>query len=80
MALRYLFSRKSHSAVGIIAIVSVCGIAVATMAIVCVLSVFNGFHSVISERDSRITPDVAITPAHGAYIPQADSLAGRIAH
>lgn len=79
MALRYLFSRKSHSAVGIIAIVSVCGIAVATMAIVCVLSVFNGFHSVISERDSRITPDVAITPAHGAYIPQADSLAGRIA-
>ena len=42
-ARRYLFSRKSHSAINIISGVSALGIAVSTMALVCVLSVFNGF-------------------------------------
>ena len=49
LAGRYLRSRKSHSAVGAIAAVSVAGMAVATAAIVCVLSVFNGFHQSIGE-------------------------------
>ncbi|MDE6242520.1 MAG: ABC transporter permease, partial [Muribaculaceae bacterium] len=74
MAARYLFARKSHSAVSIIAIISVCGVALATMAIVCVLSVFNGFRSIISDRDARILPDLAITAATGSVISNADSL------
>lgn len=75
IALRYLWSRKSHSAVTAIAIAGVCGVAIATMAIVCVLSVFNGFHEVIISRDNRITPDILIENAKGALISNADSLA-----
>lgn len=78
IALRYLWSRKSHSAVTAIAIAGVCGVAVATMAIVCVLSVFNGFHEVIISRDNRITPDILVEPAKGALIANADSLAATI--
>ena len=44
IALRYLVSKKSHSAVNVISLISMAGVAVATVAIVCVLSVFNGFH------------------------------------
>ena len=79
VATRYLWSRKSHTAVTAIAIAGVCGVAIATMAIVCVLSVFNGFNEVILQRDSRITPDITVTPRHGALINNADSLAAQVA-
>ena len=62
---RYLRSKKSHTAVGAIATVSVIGMAVATAAIVCVLSVFNGFRSVIGERLDTLAPDVLAEPAKG---------------
>lgn len=78
IALRYLWSRKSHNAVTAIAIAGVCGVAVAAMAIVCVLSVFNGFHEVILSRDNRITPDILIEPAKGSLIANADSLSHSI--
>ena len=45
VALRYLFSKKTHSAVNVISLISVTGVALASMAIVCVLSVFNGEHA-----------------------------------
>ena len=79
IARRYLWSRKSHSAVTAIAVAGVCGVALATMAIVCVLSVFNGFHDAIAGRDSRITPDLLVEPAKGSLIANADSLADRVA-
>lgn len=78
MAWRYLFARRSHSAVSVIAVVSVCGVALATMAIVCVLSVFNGFRNAVDMRDSRITPDLLVTPAASPVIENADSLASVI--
>lgn len=76
--MRYLWSRKSHTAVTAIAIAGVCGVAVATMAIVCVLSVFNGFNEVILQRDSRITADITIAPSRGVVIQNADSLAEQV--
>lgn len=79
IALRYLFARKSHSAVNLISAVSVAGIAVATMAIVCVLSVFNGFTDLALSRLSVFDPAVKITPASGSSIADADSLAASIA-
>ncbi len=79
MAWRYLFARRSHSAVSVIAVVSVCGVALATMAIVCVLSVFNGFRNAVDVRDSRITPDLLVTPASAPVINSADSLCASIA-
>ncbi|MDE7413565.1 MAG: ABC transporter permease [Muribaculaceae bacterium] len=75
IAWRYLHSKKSHSAVGAISAVSICGIAVATAAIICVLSVFNGFKSVIAERIDTLTPDVMVAPASGKVFANGDSVA-----
>ena len=75
IALRYLRSKKSHSAVNIISIVSVCGVIVATAAIVCVLSVFNGFSKLIHSKLSMLDADIAITTTLGKTIADADSVA-----
>ncbi|MDE6254643.1 MAG: ABC transporter permease, partial [Muribaculaceae bacterium] len=79
IAWRYLRAKKSHSAVGAISVVSICGIAVATAAIICVLSVFNGFKSVIADRIDTLTPDVMVTPATGKVFADGDSLSEVIA-
>ncbi len=78
IALRYLFARKSHSAVNVISIISTAGIAVASMAIVCVLSVFNGFSDLAAERQSAVDPDLLVTPVTGKVFQGADSLAGEL--
>lgn len=74
IALRYLKSKKAHNAVNIISIVSTCGVVVTTAALVCVLSVFNGFRGVIQERLARLDPQVAICPVKGKTIADADSV------
>ncbi len=74
IALRYLFSKKTHSAVNVISIISVAGVAVATMAIVCVLSVFNGFYGLAESYLSRLDPEIKITSTNGKVIENADSL------
>lgn len=79
VAARYLTARKSHSAVGALAAVSVVGVAIATAAIVCVLSVFNGFRDVLGGQLDRMSPDVLVEPVHGKVIARADSLADAIA-
>ena len=57
IARRYLLSRKSHSAVNIICGVAVGGMAIAVMAIVVVLSVFNGFASLAEKQMGLFDPD-----------------------
>lgn len=74
IAARYLFAKKSYSAINIISVISTCGIAIATMAIICVLSVFNGFHEIIAGKLDRLSPDIEITPASGKTIAEADRL------
>lgn len=75
IALRYLFSVKRHRAVNIISSLSVAGLAVATMAIVVVLSVFNGFTRLAESRLGLVQPDFRLVPATGKTIAGADSLA-----
>ena len=65
IARRYLFSKKSHNAINIISGISAAGVAIGTMALVCVLSVFNGFESLISNMFSSFDPDLKITLTHG---------------
>ena len=65
IALRYIFSRKKHNAVNVISWISVAGVAVATAAIVCVLSVFNGFSNLAFSRLSEVEPDIKIVPVSG---------------
>lgn len=75
IAWRYALSKKSHGAVNIISAISVAGVAVATAAIVVVLSVFNGFTRLAASRLSAIDPDLRIVPADAPVFADADSLA-----
>jgi len=65
IAKRYLFSKKSHNAINIISGISAAGVGVGAMALVCVLSVFNGFELLISDMFSAFDPDLKITLTHG---------------
>lgn len=78
IAWRWLIKKKSHVAVGAISIVAVVGIAVATAAIVCVLSVFNGFQAVLGAKLDTLSSDVEVTIKRGKTIAGADSLAAEI--
>ena len=65
IARRYLFSKKSHNAINIISGISAAGVGVGAMALVCVLSVFNGFELLISDMFSSFDPDLKITLTQG---------------
>lgn len=78
VARRYLFSKKSHSAINIISAVSALGIALATAALVCVLSVFNGFRETIGGLYSTFDPQIKVTPAEGKYAEASDPVLQKI--
>lgn len=74
IAKRYLFSKKSHNAINIISMVSVCGVVLATIALVCALSVYNGFSDLFSTLFSNFDPDLKISPRTGKVFVPTDSL------
>jgi len=78
IAIRYLVSKKSHGVVNVISAISVAGVAVATAAIIVVLSVFNGFTDLAKSHFSIIDPDLMVSPVRGKVIENADSLAAAI--
>lgn len=65
IARRYLFSKKSHNAINIISAISVVGVALATLAMVCTLSVFNGFHDLVGSLFTHFDPQLNITSVAG---------------
>ena len=65
IARRYLFSKKSTHAINVISGISVVGVAVATMALVVTLSVFNGFHDLVASFFTQMDPQLKITPVKG---------------
>ena len=71
-ARRYLFSRRSHNAINIISAISAVGIAVATMALVCTLSVFNGFQDLVSGLFTAFDPQLRVTLTEGRTIAVDD--------
>ena len=76
IARRYLFSKKSHNAINIISGISVCGVALATLALVCTLSVFNGFHDLISGFFTHFDPDLKVEIKKGkTFVPDSSALA-----
>lgn len=72
IARRYLFSKKSHHAINVISGVSVCGVALATLAMVCTLSVFNGFQDLVSTMFTAFDPEIKITAANGKVFDSQD--------
>lgn len=72
IARRYLFSKKSTHAINIISGISVVGVAVATMALVVTLSVFNGFHDLVATFFTSFDPQIEITPVTGKTVAADD--------
>ena len=68
IAKRYLFSKKSHQVINFISGVAIAGIALATAALVCTLSVFNGFQSIVAEQFTAFDADIRITSASGKTV------------
>ena len=69
---RYLFSKKSHHAINIISAISVCGVAVATMALVCTMSVFNGFEDLVASFFTEFDPQLKVTSVKGKTMAADD--------
>ena len=78
IARRYLFSKKSTNAINIISAVSMAGVAVGAMALVTVLSVFNGFHDLVASLFTNFDPQIEVTPATGKAAPTDDPLLTQI--
>ena len=74
IARRYLFSKKKHNAINIISGISVCGVALATLALVCTLSVFNGFQDMVAGFFTAFDPELKITVREGkVFEPNAET-------
>ena len=65
IARRYLLGKKSQNAINIISGISILGVTVGTMALVIVLSVFNGFDSVVKSLFNSFDPDIKISATEG---------------
>jgi lipoprotein-releasing system permease protein len=75
IAKRYLFAKKSRNAINIISAVSVAGVAVGTMALIIILSVFNGLEKMVSNIFNTFDPDIKITASQGkTFIPDTARL------
>lgn len=72
IARRYLFAKKSHHAINIISGISVLGVAVATMAMVVTLSVFNGFQDLVADLFTAFDPELLVAPKDGQTIDAKD--------
>ena len=72
IARRYLFSKKSTHAINIISAISAVGVAVATMALVVTLSVFNGFHDLVASFFTTFDPQLKVTPVSGKTVAADD--------
>ena len=70
---RYLFAKKSHNVINIISAISVIGMAIGTAALIIILSVYNGFDSLIRSMMDSVEPDLLITPSTGkTFVPEGE--------
>jgi len=71
---RYLFAKKSHNVINIISAISAAGMAIGTAALIIILSIYNGFDSLVKSMLGNIEPDLMITPAEGkVFIPEGET-------
>ncbi len=74
IAKRYLFAKKSHNVINIISAISAIGMAIGTAALIIILSVYNGFDSLIKSMMGNVEPDLLITPSTGkVFIPEGET-------
>lgn len=80
IAKRYLFSKKSHNAINVISAISVCGVALATLAMICTLSVFNGFQDMVATFFTAFDPQIKITSVKGKVFDGSEPVFAEIKH
>ena len=78
IARRYLFSKKSTHVINLISGISAVGVAVATMALVVTLSVFNGFHDLVATFLTAFDPQIQVVPTQGKTAPADDPVLQKI--
>ena len=78
IARRYLFSKKSTHAINVISAISAVGVAVATMALIVTLSVFNGFNDLVATFFTSFDPQIEVVPAQGKTAPADDPVLQKI--
>ena len=73
IAKRYIFAKKSHNVINIISAISAIGMAIGTAALIIIMSVYNGFDSLIRSMMGNVEPDLMITPATGkVFVPEGE--------
>lgn len=65
IAKRYLISKKSTNVINLISGITVFGVATSTMALIVILSVFNGLEDFVTSRFNSFDPDLKITIKEG---------------
>ncbi|MGN0188291.1 MAG: FtsX-like permease family protein [Candidatus Cryptobacteroides sp.] len=71
---RYLFAKKSHNVINIISGISAAGMAIGTAALIIILSVYNGFDSLVKSMMGTVEPDLLVTPSSGkVFVPQGEA-------
>lgn len=72
---RYLFAKKSHNVINIISAISAIGMAVGTAVLIIILSVYNGFDSLIENSLNDLAPDILVAPAAGkVFTPSGECM------
>ena len=77
-AIRYLFARKTHNVINMISGIGLAGMAVGTAALVVILSVFNGFNSLVSSSLETSDPDLVVKPVSGKFFTPDSTLIGPV--
>ena len=73
IAKRYIFAKKSHNVINIISAISAIGMAIGTAALIIIMSVYNGFDSLIRSMMGNVEPDLLIIPVSGkVFVPEGE--------
>ena len=72
IARRYLFAKKSHNVINVISAISVAGIMLASFALICTLSVFNGFHQLVESLFRDFDPEIKVVSAERKFFSMDD--------
>lgn len=72
IARRYLFAKKSHNVINVISAISVAGIMLASFALICTLSVFNGFHDLVESLFKDFDPEIKVVASGHKFFAADD--------
>ena len=78
IARKYFMSKKSQKAINVISLITTLAVAVGTLALIVVLSVFNGFEGLVVSMFNKFDPPLKATAASGKTIRYDESSLAKI--